>query len=232
MVYTTTEGRRYKIGPATALFADPTELRSLNEANGVAHKRLFPYSSPPDALFVAGESVAGVESKFLPDLVRSVRSRRLARELRSLLRECQRAILLVRGYGSEDDLWNASEGVPDQNRADEETREALIELQAWGVIVLRVAEMDDWQALGALQLVRRVLKREAPRALAGTDRRPYRGREAGWFLRNIKGVGPVAAGKLHEAFGSTGAALAAPPEAWRELGIGAGVMKRREEALA
>ena len=75
----------------------------------------------------------------------------------------------------------------------------------------------------------------ALKAVAGTDRRPSRDGGPGWFLRNVRGVGPGLAAKLHQEFGSTGGALEAAllgtPEAWRKAGANKAVRRALGEAM-
>ena len=106
--------------------------------------------------------------------------------------------------------------------------------QQLGVTVAFGPQMDS-AVPAALAALRPVLAggRNPLAAIARTDKRRAadNGGESGWFLRNIKGIGPETATRLHAAFGTTAAALAATDAAWRAAGASAAVVNRRNTAL-
>ena len=79
-------------GPKTALYIDSNELKKL-KGEGVV-RRTMP--SRIDMVFVAGDSVIGVESKKPGDLDTSIRAGRLARQMRTLMKEVDVPCLLLR----------------------------------------------------------------------------------------------------------------------------------------
>ena len=148
------EGR---LGPASALYVDQAELPSLTPSEGVVRLRL---PERVDWVFVAGKRVVGVEAKKPRDLVSSVREKRLARQLRTLLEVVDVVCLGLRqghhdGGGYEDDVL-----------------EYLVQAQICGVVLIWVPESDS-EVLASLARYRPWFEegnRGALAALAGSDR--------------------------------------------------------------
>tara|TARA_Y100000310_G_C20661644_1_gene805122 strand:- start:408 stop:1064 length:657 start_codon:yes stop_codon:yes gene_type:complete len=203
-----------RLGPKTALFVDSNELVGVTE--GVVR-----LSMPRriDMVFCAGDKVVGVESKYQGDLTTSQGSRRLARQLRVLLSECDIACLLLRhiliGPAFYQAVW-----------------QDLVRMQALGVVLLPGSMNDSHIPMQLAAYQEYLAGGRAPlAAIAGTDKTKRVGRGPGWFLTMLKGVGPVVAARLHGRFGSTKAALNAPGEEWREMKVSQKVIERREEAM-
>ena len=213
------------LGPASCLLADYNELVGLTEADGVRHltmpKRI-------DLVFAAGRKVVAVESKQQGDLVSSHANRRLARQIRTMLQEADVACLLWRGMGSELAYL---------------TNQLVVDLVSWqtlGVVILP-GPVADSRVPATLGSYKRLLAGGASPLASivrwdtategGRDRRRASQAAPGWFLRYIKGVGSVTAGRLHGRFGSTGAALAATDDEWLAAGANRGILARRKEAM-
>ena len=215
------------MGPATSLFCEHSELKSLGAKEGVVHRTLPEHL---DMLFAAGENVVGVESKRLGDFMSSWACGRLSRQISTLLSFTDRALLLLR--------WEYYQ-MPPLSLSPEMVGPAKI---SWWADIARYQQLGVTVAFGprldrdvpaVLATLRPVLAggRNPLAAIVRTDRR--RGAGDPWsFLQNIKGIGPTTAAKLHSTFGSTLAALAATDEQWRTAGVSAAVIERLREALA
>ena len=204
------------LGPRTALFVDSGELKGA--VDGIVRLNT-PHRI--DMVFCAGERVVGVECKLPQDLLSSHASKRLARQMRVLLDVVDVACLGLRGLPGggftawAQPLWND-----------------LVRLQALGVVLLPLSSNDLYVPAQFAEYSEFLSGGRAPlAAVAGTDKARRVSRGPGWFLKMLKGVGPVAAAKLHGKFGSTRAALNATADEWRELKVSQKVIDRREEAM-
>ena len=211
------DGERF--GPKTALYVDHNELKKL-PSDGVI-RRTMP--NRIDMVFVAGNSVVGVESKKPGDLSTSIRAGRLARQMRTLINEVDVPCLLLRA-GSR--WWDKFSDEGFHVWVD------LVRLQCLGVYILP-GPVQDKDVPTWLGFYRPSLAggRTPLASIARTDKKAVKPSNKGWFLKNIKGIGGTIATKLHSRFGSTRHALLAKPEEWRELGISQKVVDRKEEAL-
>ena len=214
-------------GPKSALYVDRNELKKLPR-DGVI-RRTMP--NRIDMVFVAGDSVIGVESKKPNDLNSSIHAGRLARQIRTLMKEVDVPCLLMRGIPQNP--WGFES---DNNTAFNEDLfhvwVDLVRLQCLGVYILPGPELDEdvpkWLGFYRPSLAG---GRTPLASIARTDKKAVKPGNKGWFLKNIKGIGGTIATKLHRHFGSTRNALLAKPEEWRELGISQKVVDRKEEAL-
>ena len=208
-----------RFGPKTALYIDHNELKRLT-GEGII-RRTMPHRS--DMVFVAGDSVIGVEAKKPGDLETSMRAGRLARQMKTLIKEVDVPCLLLRNgsrgwHRFADDLFHVWVTV--------------VQLQCLGVFVLpgpaRDEDVPTWLGFYRPSLAG---GRTPLASIARTDKKATKPGNKGWFLKNIKGIGGTIATRLHNHFGSTRNALLAKPEEWRELGISQRVVDSKEEAL-
>ena len=213
------------LGPATALLVEFGELKRLGLADGVTHSTLPMHI---DMIFAAGSRLVVVESKRVGDFLSSWSSGRLSRQIATLLNTGHVPLLLLRWEGNT---------VPDLEPPTRPGRPTwwsdLARYQQLGVTVV-VGPTDDSIVLRFLAALRPVLAggRNPLAALKRTDQHPKpQSFTSGWFLENIKGVGPVLAGRLYKKFGSTSAALSASIEEWRGLKIPESTIKRWQEAI-
>ena len=216
-----------RFGPKTALYIDHNELKNLQGAGVI--RRTMP--NRIDMVFVAGDSVVGVESKKPDDLSTSIRAGRLARQMRTLMKEVEVPCLLMRGipqnpWGFESD---------DATAFNEDLFHVwvdLVRLQCLGVYILpgpvRDEDVPTWLGFYRPSLAG---GRTPLASIARTDKKAAKPGNKGWFLKNIKGIGGTIAARLHNHFGSTRNALLAKPEEWRELGVSQRVVDSKEEAL-
>ena len=194
-----------RLGPRHALYVDSGELTTLGREQGVAHLAMPAHI---DFVFVAGSRIVGCESKRPDDLVSSTHAKRLARQMRVLLREVNVPALVLRG------------GLP---FADAETLENLVWLQALGVMLLPTGARDT-DVLEALSTYAPILadgSRSALAAVAGTDKGKPRS-----VLGAVKGVGPAREALLRTKFGSTRAVFAASKDELRAAGLSKGLVER------
>ena len=205
------------IAKCTSLIADSKELPSLTEDDGVVH-----ISTPHriDLLFCADDKVVGVECKKPEDFVKSWQGRRLARQVKTLLQECDIAVVAVKGV--------ISSAKPYKPVNWEQLWAEIVGWQIAGVIYIEVPESDK----GVLRYIvnlKRMLSSTNPvaRSLAGTDKRPPRERRPGWLLRRIPAIGPTVSVRLIEHFGSAGKVFSATDRQLRK----AGANKRQIEEL-
>ena len=208
------------LGPSSGLYADTKELASLGESDGVKHLHM---PRRVDIVFVAGTRVVGVESKKPSDLVSSTMSRRLARQMRTLIEVVDVPALVLRG------------GFPGWSQIFNEIslREALVNLvrlQCLGVVLLPCS-LTDKGALEDLALYRTFLadgSRSALAAVAGTDKDKKKGGVG--LLERIRGIGPARAAKLRTRFGSTVGVLVATDEELKGEGVPEKLRERIREA--
>ena len=207
-----------RLGPRDGLYVDSSELRGLGVSDGVKHLRM---PGRVDGVCALGDLTLGYESKVWSDLVTSIASKRLARQIRTLRKLVDVPALLVRGgvgaFTAEFDwVWDE-----------------LVRLQALGVVILPGPKRDE-DVPARIATYRTFLtegSRSAYAAVAGTDRRkpdePY---TSGRLLQAIRGIGAVTREKLHKRYGSTKSVFAASDEELRR-DVSAAVVKRMREAM-
>jgi len=172
-----------------------------------------------DVFFYAGLRSVGMECKFPEDLYTSIRTRRLARQVRTLQQACDVAVVMHRGP------WPGHLKVPKMdphnphkimkinnrpvlvNKPIEECLDLwaeLARLQALGVYVLQ-GPADDTDLLAWLDIYRPTFAgaRTVLHAIAGTDRTTSSDGQPGHLLRNISGIGKTVSQNLHNRYGST-----------------------------
>jgi ERCC4-type nuclease len=211
-----------ELGPTSSLLVDRNEPEftacgpsGLGRFDSVVH---IPMPRRVDYIFTAGDKVVGVESKKPEDFTASSDERRLARQMRTLLQEVDVACLMLRPLTAPPrlDLW-----------------QALVKLQCLGVVILP-GPQDSLNIGRVLASYRPSLAdgRVVLSVLAGTDRHRERPtRTPGWFLRNIRGIGPALAQNLHTRHGSTRAVFTSSREQLR-LDVSPIVADRIEDALS
>ncbi len=207
-----------RLGPKDALYVDSSELKGLGKKDGVKHLAM---PGRVDGVCAVGERVLGYESKLWADLVNSVASKRLARQMKLLIAVVDVPALLVRGH------------LPQFDAEFDWVWDELVRLQAIGVVVLP-GPVADRDVPGRIATYRTFLvegSRSAYAALAGTDKRavaePYSG---GRFLQNVKGIGPKLREKLHTRYGTTAGVFAASDDDLRQ-DVSKVVLKRLREAM-
>ena len=190
------------LGPVSALFVDSAELLPLKEKHGIVRLQM-PYRI--DMVFVAGEKVVGVESKKPDDLVSSTLNRRLARQIRVLMREVDIAVLLLKG------------GLPSFTDIDPGVIHNLINLQRLGVLIYPVPTRAErvLEYLRELK-IRLTSDRSALAAVAGTDRAKPKQLS---LLQLVKGVGPASEQKLLKQFGGLYEVLTADEDSLVKAGL-------------
>lgn len=207
------------IGPATALYATPSELKSLTVKDGVVHTTATlnidlvfvtdPYGTEP--------KVVGVELKRGSDLVSSHDTHRLARQLVTIGLTCDVVVL---------GISNALEVYVDFGSD-------MVAYQMMGVVIVNLPSSPKAvvKELASLKPIlggtRSVLR---PFKWVDTDLRPKR-EKRGWLLQSIPGIGDKIAAKLLDKFGSAGVALTASDEQWAQLKVPRRVIESRREAL-
>ena len=209
------------LAKCTSLVADTKELSSLTEADGVVHLST-PYRI--DLLFCAGEKVVGVECKRPEDFISSWQGRRLARQIKTLLLECDIAVVAIRGT-----LAVARPYKPVN------WEQLWMDIAGWqiaGVIVLEVPDSDAG-TLKYLTRLKNLLSSENPpaRALAGRDRRVQSERRPGWLLRRIPTIGPSASTKLMAKFKTVRKVLRADEDSLHGAGISKTQIAQIQKAL-
>ena len=155
-----------------------------------------------DLLFAAGEKVVGCEVKRGQDLIQSWQSRRLHRQLRTLIQAVDVAVLVLRDL---DVAWLA-EAVGEQCRRPDLFWGDWANWQTQGVYILPVPAEEY---LPELRVYQAALATNGARVLAGTDRHKEQARQPGWLLRCIPDIGRVKSAALLARFGSVMAVLSA-----------------------
>lgn len=205
--------REKALAPSSAVVA---YWQEAPREEGVLHCQT-PYRI--DYLMAVGERVVGIESKRPQDLVSSYRARRLARQMRILMRAVDIPCLMLR-----ENAWPKDEWVEDTPM---ELYRDLVRLQMLGVVLLPGPSLDK-DILPWLNGYRLVLEgtRNVMYAVAGTDRpRPKS------LLRAIRGVGAKLEERLLARYGSVRLALLAPDNEWALCGARSNVLRSRQEAL-
>lgn len=182
------DGRDY--GPGSALLCYPGEERGLGPDTA-------PGPSTPhniDLLGGVGTRVMGCEVKRMPDFVDSWFSRRLSRQLRTLLATVDLPVLVIRDFDWEElhELFQSENRHARRKRGFNEIMEDIINLQSQGVYFFPVAEEEYGGDIAAL---RRALASPGTRILAGTDR-PPRDKKLGWLIRTVKDIGKAKSAQL------------------------------------
>tara|TARA_R110000824_G_scaffold396640_3_gene598377 strand:+ start:3927 stop:4604 length:678 start_codon:yes stop_codon:yes gene_type:complete len=197
------------LGKCDALIADSKELPSLTEGQGVVHIST-PYRI--DLLFCAGDKIVGVECKKPEDFINSWQGRRLARQVKTMLAECDVSVIAVKGV--------LSTAKPYKPVNWERIWLEVVGWQMAGVLVLEVPESDGG-VLRYMAGLKQIINSTNPpaRALAGTDVRVARERRPGWLLRRIPTIGPSASNKLMDNFKSVGNVLSATDKQLRKAGL-------------
>lgn len=193
------DGRDY--GPSSALLCYPGEEKGLGELASVPEAMLgragtVVCSTPHNIDLVAsvGMRVLGCEVKRMPDFVDSWFSRRLHRQLRTLLATVDLPVLVVRDFSWDElhALFLERNRHQRRKRGFNEIMEDIVNLQSQGVYWFPVAEDEYRMDIAAL---RRALAGPGTRILAGTDQ-AARDRKPGWLLRKIPGIGPAKSAEL------------------------------------
>ena len=210
-----------ELGKYTSLIADTKELPSLGEGDGVVH-----LSTPEriDLLFCAGEKIVGVECKRPEDFISSWQGRRLARQIKTMLLECDIAVVAIRG--------TLAVARPYRPVNWEQLWMDIVGWQLAGVLVLEVPDTDAG-TLKYLTRLKNLLASENPpaRALAGTDRKQVNERKPGWLLRRIPTIGPTASIKLMDRFKSVRKVFSAEEGDLRGAGLSVNQVKQIQKAL-
>lgn len=184
------------LGQVGSLLLDPTEAGKLGYPASTGQ---LPGRMDGVIGFGPGQ-VIGLEIKRNGDLGSSIRSRRMARQVRTMLGLCDGAVIVI--MGCQD--WEGDPSIP----------QYLAAAQRLGVAILPL-DIDDPAMITAF--AKQWAHGNPLRAVAGTDRHRQEENGPGWFLRNFKGLGKQTAQRIHDHFGSTEAALKAA------LADGAGV---------
>ena len=199
-----------KLGPLAALYAYPGELKTLGVADGVIRIKL---PANIDYAYAAGPYVVAAESKRPSDLVSSVFSEKLSRQLRAVCTLGTLPILVLRG------------GVPPFGEPDmQRVLHALVKWQMAGVILLPTPSSDRG-VYDQLLYVRRLAEAgptDLRQMLAGTEPLPNNRRT---ILRAIRGIGPTREAALLAAFGTPGGVLAATPAELKERAVSPAIIK-------
>ena len=206
-----------KLGPRAALYVDSAEFMGLDKRYGVV-RMVMPLRI--DAVFIAGDAVVGCESKKVKDLIDSTRSRRLARQVRTLVENVDIPTVLVRGE------------FPDFNTVEFlDVMRNLVCLQRLGVTLLPLP-LDSVTALEFLSEYKKVLMPESRTMLSavrGDDKRKVDEKQS--LLKSIKGVGSVLDGSLLATFGTPLQVLSATFDELVSAGCSKTVAKRIKELV-
>ena len=204
-----------------ALIADSKELSSLTESQGVVH-----ISTPHriDLLFCAGEKIVGVECKKPEDFINSWQGRRLARQVKTMLAECDVSVIAVKGV--------LSTAKPYRPVNWERIWMEVVGWQMAGVLVLEVPESDGG-VLRYMAGLKQIISSTNPsaRALAGSDMRVSRERRPGWLLRRIPTIGPAASNKLMDNFNTVSNVLGATDRQLHKAGLNRNQVAEIRKAL-
>lgn len=210
------------LGPDTALIVEHNELTGLGVEQGVIHATL---PNHIDMVFAAGQNLVVVESKRLGDFLSSWFKSRLSRQITTLIDTGHRPLLLLR--------WTTVPSLDPPAKAWQTTWWSdIVRYQQLGVTVAFGPYLDA-EVPSVIDGFRKPLAggRNPLAAIERTDQRRSEPGHNGWFLKNIKGIGPVTAMHLHARFGSTRAALTASNELWRNENISPAVIANRAAAL-
>lgn len=216
--YSTSDGKLLHegkvLGPVTALFEDS---RETEEGDGIIHM-MMPHRL--DFVFVAGDRVVGLESKTEGDLVSSWYSRRLQRQVRTLLSCVDVPVLFIKLTGGQ--AFRPLVGEPD----------ICADIAAWQMHGGLVAVGSDVREACARL---KTMLEGAPvvgRILAGRDvtRVPTGGTVNEQRLqRLLRGCGPVMSKRLLTKFGTIGKVLSATAKELKNGGATRGVIAQVKE---
>lgn len=205
------------IGPATALYCAPSELKGLTERQAVVHT-VLPFNI--DVVFVAEDKVVGVELKRGQDLSSSHDTHRLSRQLATIGNTCDVVVL----------------GISNAQDVPVDFEQDMVAYQMMGVILVNLPSTPRLVVAELAQLrpvfggTRAIL---APFKWFDIELKPneQQREKRGWLLRTIPGIGEKLSLKLLDKFGSTMVALNATDEQWEQLKIPRRVIDIRREAL-
>jgi ERCC4-type nuclease len=205
-----------RLGPREALYVESELFKNFTEEkHGVIHMVM---PERVDMAFAAGKWAVTCESKKIGDLESSIKIRRLARQLRTILTMGDVQGLVLRGH------W------PDMAVLDHQFMLVeLVRIQALGIFLLP-CPLSDNGALARLYDYRAILSggsRSALAAIKGSDLVGTRGES---LLTSIKGVGPVMEKKLRTKFGTTAQVLQASAKDLKALGVNPKVIKSIRKA--
>lgn len=198
------------LGPATSLYISSVEKQEVKEAMSGDGVR-FCYLPYGDWIMANDKWVIGVESKKPIDMIRSWKSKRLAKQLRGLVNAVDVPCLAV-----DFDLFNMDwtyyfDSKEDEKIGLDKLRIDMVKLQMLGVKIF--PRPEDREVVGFLAELRRLLLPTSGllSVLSGSPK--IRGTPSMKLLMAIDGVGPTMAKKLLEQFGTAARALGvtAPP---------------------
>ena len=138
-------------GPDTVLHIDQNELPGVVLPEGIMRHASMP--ARLDMVMVADGVVIGCEVKKVEDLITSINSKRLARQLRTLREQVDRAVLVIRGNPLAEFAYTRKH---DGMRVRYDDRPASMEMvfptgelrSIWPIM----EELTRWQMLGAIVL--------------------------------------------------------------------------------
>lgn len=176
-----------------------------------------------DLIFVAGPRVVTVESKKPEDLYGSFKSRRLARQVRTMMELGDTPVIMIRGLVPAvftvpvfDYVGNVvrkngravMQSIPSIQCTD--LWDELVRLQALGVYVVQGPLVDEAIPSWVERMRQIFAGADILRAVAGTDKKESHERKPGWLLRRIPGIGMKKSTEMHAKAGSTGRVLRSP----------------------
>jgi len=235
----------YVLGNKDLLHVDYNELVGVTEK--VEHHTM---PERVDMVFTAGSVVCGVESKTPDDLLNSFLTRRLKRQLRTLLTTVDRPVLLIRGewptwLNTKDKKGNTVTWCYDKQPSQEwrcgggeyyvslnPIWEELARWQMLGGVVLNGPESDS-DVPEYLEGMKKILSgsRNVLVAISGTDKNKEKENRPGWLLRRIQGIGNKSSVMLHEQAGTTLHVLRASGKQLKEWGANKRQVKAIQEAV-
>ena len=193
-----------RLGPRDHIYVYPGEEKHLGVEDSEEHVTVCTTPGNIDFLFaLPNGKIVGGEVKRPDDLVKSHRSRRLARQVRTLRDTVDISVLVLRGGL---DVLSLYAMVSVWHPRPWEFWEDLTGLQTQGVYLLPVPLTEYWPWL---KMFRKAVSASGARCLAGNDRRESRERQPGWLLRRIPGIGPDRSKRLVAEYGSSLGALIA-----------------------
>jgi len=208
------DGARF-LGPQGALLCGKGELRALTESDGVVHVKM---PQELDWAFAIGNRLVAVEAKRQPDLLQSISTRRLARQLRACRDEVGPdgiVCLALRG------------GVPHHFHTN--VMAYLVSLQLLGILLLPLST-DDSEVMGQLGAYKLLMAEDsrAPfQAIAGSDSRKTKQR----MVASVRGVGPAMLQRLYARWPDGILLLRPTDEQLRDCKVPESVLTRIKEAL-
>lgn len=203
------------IGPSSEVYTSEGQV----DCAGLIHQQL---PGRLDYVFCNESKVIGVESKHPSDLLTSQTSKRLARQMTTLLETVDVACLMLRGG------WPL---IDRRGKVPVELYKDLVRLQVLGVIILP-GPVSDKNLLNWFRYYRSTLGAVSPEHYTMLRRAvsPDDFKKAPSLLRAIPGVGKVVEKKLLTAFGTPWYALLAGDDEWAEV-VNSNIVKARKVAL-